>query len=65
MPKGVQHKPKIETKLTAVSLVCNGRKVQMFLNLPVINNKAVVPEKKSDELADQIGAERGDTISIG
>jgi len=65
MPKGLQHRPNIETKLTAVSMVCNGKKVQMFLNLPIINNKAVLPREKFNELADQIGAERGNTISMG
>lgn len=65
MPRGTLQKPKIETKLTAVSLVCNGKKVSTFLMLPVIGGKTILPQETANKILDDIGAERGDTVGMG
>ena len=57
--------PKFETKLTAVTVSCHGKKVQVFLDLPVINGKAVLPAQTFDKLAEEVGAEKGSTVTIG
>ena len=67
MPKGKEHAPKIqvETKLTAVSMSFNGRKISTFLNLPVIKDKVILPAATKEQIENDLGVERGDTISIG
>jgi hypothetical protein len=70
MPRGIEHAPKnkkhlVQTKLTAVTMSCNGRKVNTFIMLPIINGKAILPQETADKIMDDIGAERGDTIGMG
>ena len=67
MPKGNEHLPKVNTKLTAVSICANGKKVQLFLNLPVLNGKTVLPGNTLGNILDDSfpELERGDTFSIG
>ncbi|MCI4435805.1 MAG: hypothetical protein JHC33_03220, partial [Ignisphaera sp.] len=59
MPRGIERKPKmtVPTKLTAVTMSCNGRKVQTFIMLPIINEKAVLPMETADQIMDDLGAE--------
>jgi hypothetical protein len=65
MPKGTIQKPKVETRLTSVSMSMNGRKINTFLMLPVYNGKSVLPVDIKNQIEEDLGAERGDTISIG
>jgi hypothetical protein len=65
MPKGTLQKPRVETKLTAVSMNCNGHKVNTFLMLPIISGKTVLPRETQIEIEKDLGAERGDTIGMG
>lgn len=64
MPKGIEHQPKIETRLTAISLSCNGRKISTFLMLPVINGKTILSYDIKDLIEEDLGARRGDTIGL-
>lgn len=65
MPRGTQVIPKTETKLTAVTMSCNGRKVQTFIHLPIIGDKAVLPNNILIEIENDLDAGRGDTVSTG
>ena len=67
MTRGIERKPKmtVPTKLTAVTMSCNGRKVQTFVMLPMIGEKAILPNDTKNMIEDDLGAERGDTISMG
>jgi hypothetical protein len=65
MPRGIERKMEVPTKITAVTMSCNGRKVQTFILLPIINGKAVLPQETADKIMDDLGAERGDTVSRG
>lgn len=65
MPRGIEKTPKILTKLTAVSMSCNGRKINTFIHLPIIGGKAVLPNDIVTEMEKDLGAGRGDTVSLG
>ena len=65
MPKGIEHTPKMETRLTAVTLTSNGKKIQAFINLPVIDGNTFLPMPRFNKMCDSIGAEVGDTVSFG
>lgn len=53
-------------KLTAVTMTgANGRKVQLFLKLPVIGDKTVLPREKFNEISNMLNVRRGDTVSFG
>ena len=56
---------RVETKLTAVTMSVHGRKIQTFLMLPIINNKAILPAEIQKKMENDLGAERGDTITLG
>ncbi len=60
MPRGIE-KQKMETKLTVVTMSCNGKQVNLFLALPIINNKSVLP---AATFSDELGAEVGDAVSF-
>lgn len=56
-----------ETKLTAVCIMCRGRIVQAFLNLPVFNGKTVIYPSTIDKLFQSYWGftpQRGETISF-
>lgn len=65
MPKGNEHQPKQETKLTAVSIFSNGLKIQTFLHLPVINGKVVLPRDTFNRICDDLEVKIGGTVSVG
>lgn len=52
-------------KLTAVTMSARGKKIQVFLNLPVIDGKTVLTHRVADEMAKTLGCQRGGTYSIG
>lgn len=53
-------------KLTLVSVMVNDRSVSRFVNLPVINNKAVMSVHMLDSICNELGSnQRGGTVSIG
>lgn len=52
-------------KLTAVTLTVNRRKVQLFIPLPVINGKTILPMPVYNKILDDLRARHGDTVSIG
>jgi hypothetical protein len=57
--------PKYQTKLTTVSMSCRGIKIQTFVELPIINGKAVLPEPIKAEMETALGVTRGTTYKIG
>lgn len=59
-----KHAP-YETKLTAVSMSCRGIKINAFIELPIINGKAVLPEPIKAEMETALGVTRGTTYKIG
>jgi hypothetical protein len=53
-----------ETKLTAVSMSFRGRKISVFLDLPIVDGKPILPEETKAKMEESLGATRGDTISL-
>ena len=53
-------------KLVAVTMYCNGRKVQAFIKGDVMENgKTVISANAQRRFERALGAQRGDTISNG
>lgn len=53
-------------KLVAVTMYCNGRKVQAFIKGDVTENgKTVISANAQRRFERALGAQRGDTISVG
>lgn len=56
----------LKKKLTAVSMYCNGKKVQAFVMADVgTDGKSRVPRKVYEDILAPTGARRGDTITVG
>ena len=55
----------MKTKLTLVSVLSNGRRVSRFVTARVIDGKSIVSGTVLAELANDMGLQRGDTMSIG
>lgn len=54
-----------EMKLTAITLSARGKKVQAFLPLLYINGRAILPTEQFNNLCDDMGVKRGDTVDVG
>jgi hypothetical protein len=53
-------------KLTLVSIYCNGRRSQKFIECPVINGKSVISTEVLQQLQREVGADyRGVTYCLG
>ena len=57
-------------KLTAVSMIVNGKKLVFFAMLPTHlrddgDIKTTIPQKDYEKLIGMMSAERGDTVTIG
>lgn len=58
---------KQETKLTAISLLCRGKVIMCFRELPLFSGKPVLHQSKINELFQQFHGfipERGETVSF-
>lgn len=58
------------TKLTAISMIVNGKRTTFFQMLPAQTRangdiKAVIPANVCDKMMRMAGANRGDTVTIG
>ncbi len=53
-------------KLVAVTMYCNGRRIQAFIKGDVTENgKTVISANAQRRFERALGAQRGDTVSIG
>lgn len=56
----------MSTKLTLVSVSSNGRQISCFVNLAVVNGRAVASQQLINNMLSEIGCtNRGQTYSVG